>query len=231
MKPKTGVFRFTVRDLKTGKIIRARGNKIRLDGKNFQIDCWTHMAIDRSQSIAIQKLLAANNLGIKLDLGCGFNKQPGFVGMDKRKVEGVDIVHDAEVFPYPLPDECCSTILCSHLIEHIKPWLMIDLFNELWRIMKVDGQLMISMPYGVSFGFQQDPTHCNICNEATWTYFDPDAEGGLYSVYAPMPWKIERSAWYAHGNMEVILSKRSADYVGQFTRKPKIEAKAVTDET
>lgn len=155
---------------------------------------------------AIKKILAENNLGIKLDVGCGFNKQTGFVGLDKRDVAGVDIVHDAEVFPYPLPDESCSIILMSHLIEHIKPWLTVDLFNELWRLMKPGGQIWIGTPYAGSFGFWQDPTHCNGCNEATWTYFDPDYP--LYQIYRPKPWKIQKNAWFETGNMEVIMEKR-----------------------
>ena len=113
------------------------------------------------------KEVVEKNSGILLDIGCGENKNKGFVGMDKRPLEGVDIVHDLEVFPYPLEDESCNTIVGSHIVEHIKPWLMIDFMNELWRLLKPDGQLAFSLPYGWSFGFIQDPTHCNPCNEAT----------------------------------------------------------------
>ena len=35
-----------------------------------------------------------SKFGIQLDIGCGSNKQKGFVGMDKRDIAGVDIVHD-----------------------------------------------------------------------------------------------------------------------------------------
>ena len=143
-----------------------------------------------------------------LDIGCGANKRQGFVGMDRRQVEGVDIVHDLEVFPYPLDDESCLTIVGSHIVEHIKPWLMIDFMNELWRLLKPDGQLALSMPYGVSYGYVQDPTHCNPCNEATWTYFDPDRP--LYQIYKPKPWKIVPGfpVWQNSGNLEVIMAKR-----------------------
>jgi len=165
----------------------------------------------------ILQLIKKYSKGIKLDVGCGENKQGGFVGLDYRKLKGVDIVHNAEKFPYPLPSDSCSVILCSHLIEHIKPWLMIDLFNEFWRIMQVGGQLWLSLPYGYSQGFLQDPTHCNACNENTWTYYDP--EYPLYSIYRPLPWKIERNTFFAQGNMEVILSKRPANYQGQYTTR------------
>ncbi len=145
--------------------------------------------------------------GILLDVGCGENKQKRFVGMDKRKLPGVDIVHDLEVFPYPLDDNSCLTIVGSHIVEHIKPWLMIDFMNELWRIAKVEGQLAISMPYGVSRGFQQDPTHCNVCNEATWQYFDPRFP--LYNIYKPKPWEVSLGypQYQDGGNMEVVMEK------------------------
>lgn len=58
---------------------------------------------------------------VKLDIGCGQNKQQGFVGIDYEAFPGVDIVHDVEVFPWPLPDECADIAVTSHLLEHINP--------------------------------------------------------------------------------------------------------------
>ena len=146
--------------------------------------------------------------GIMLDIGCGGNKQPNFTGLDRRELPGVDIVHDLEVFPYPLEDESCLTIVGSHIVEHIKPWLMLNFMDELWRLLIQDGQLALSMPYGVSAGFVQDPTHCNPCSEATWTYFDPNYP--LYQIYKPKPWKIMPGfpVWQSQGNLEVVMSKR-----------------------
>jgi hypothetical protein len=145
--------------------------------------------------------------GILLDIGCGGNKQPDFTGMDKRPLPGVDIVHDLEVFPYPIKDESCLTITGSHIIEHIKPWLMIDFMNELWRIMMWDGNLALAHPYGVNTLFVQDPTHCNPCNETTWRYFDPIEF--LYQIYKPKPWRIQFGfpTWQATGNMTVLFKK------------------------
>jgi len=153
----------------------------------------------------INKLLEEKSHGIKLDVGCGGSKQDGYVGMDMRPLSGVDIVHDAETVPYPLPDGCCETILVSHLIEHLKPWLIIDIFNEWWRVMEPGGQLMISTPYAGSFGFWQDPTHIKGYNQASFTYFDP--KDFLYAIYRPKPWYLERNAWWENGNMEVIMKK------------------------
>ena len=154
--------------------------------------------------------------GLMLDLGCGENKTRGFVGMDKRPLPSVDIVHDLEIFPYPLENESCLSIVGSHIVEHITPFstdirliglmnLLISkglinptelykfcgavddapkfltFMNECWRLLKPEGRLMFALPYGVSNGFVQDPTHVNPCNEATWQYFDP--KYSLYYIY------------------------------------------------
>lgn len=65
--------------------------------------------------------LIKDKQGIRLDIGCGDNKQQGFVGMDIRPGKQVDIVHDVEKFPWPLPDECTIIAMASHLLEHIEP--------------------------------------------------------------------------------------------------------------
>ena len=164
----------------------------------------------------IDKLIA-DRAGIRLDVGCGEAKQSGFVGLDKRALEGVDIVHDVEVFPWPLPDECVVVAVCSHLVEHIKPWLFIDFMNELWRVMRVDGEAAISLPHGSSQGFLQDPTHCNACNETTFAYFDPEephTAGLLWQIYKPKPWRIKYMSWSPSANIEVVLVKRSLEKRG-----------------
>src|SRR3990172_723772 len=150
-----------------------------------------------------------------LDVGCGNNKQSNCIGMDKRKLDGVDIVHDCEEFPWPFASETFTRIIMSHLIEHLKPWLAIDVMDEAWRVMKPQGQLMLSMPYAGSFGHWQDPTHIKPWNEATATYFDPDHD--LYQIYKPKPWKIEANVWRSDGNIEIVLSKRIL--------KPSLQAK------
>lgn len=162
----------------------------------------------------IISLLKQNEQGIKLDLACGANKQPGFVGIDIRELPGVDIVHDLEKVPWPLPNECANLAMASHLVEHINPHggVFLRFMDECWRVLKYNGQFVISTPYAGSPGFWQDPTHCNGCNEMTWAYFDPiEAGGHLYKIYKPKPWKILSCTWSAIGNMEIILEKRKED--------------------
>jgi predicted SAM-dependent methyltransferase len=126
--------------------------------------------------------------------------------MDLRALENVDIVHDIQKFPWPVPADSCFQVLLSHVYEHIEPKYRIRLIDEIWRITKKGGQLLLSAPYSMSMGAFQDPTHYPSPNEATFTYFDPDHP--LYQVYKPQPWKLVRNNWQVNGNVEVIMEPR-----------------------
>jgi SAM-dependent methyltransferase len=159
------------------------------------------------------KDLLSQSQGIQLDIGCGANKQPDFVGIDIRPLAGVDIVWDLEEQPWPLPDECVLRAVSHHLVEHIDPhkFGFVHFMDEVWRIMKPGGQFAISCPHGSSQGFIQDPTHVNPINETTWAYFDPEeprSQGLLYSIYKPKPWRIDFLEWNPAANIEVLLVKR-----------------------
>lgn len=164
--------------------------------------------------------LIARNQGIQLDIGCGSNKQPGFVGMDIQPLDQVDLIWDWNRYPWPLPDECVIRAMASHVVEHVPP-VMIDrcgtyfpfikFMDEVWRVLKVGGEFMIACPHGSSQGFLQDPTHCNALNESTWAYFDPEepnTSGLLYAFYKPKPWRIKYLSWAPNANIEVVLVKR-----------------------
>lgn len=163
--------------------------------------------------------LIASNGGIMLDIGCGSFKQPGYIGMDIRELPGVDIVHDVETFPWPLPDDCVHRAFASHLVEHINPhkFGFVNFMNEVWRVMRLGGEFAIACPHGSSQGFIQDPTHCNPINEATWSYFAPFSQRpdgsyvGLWNIYQPKPWHIKILTANPAGNMEVVLEKIEMD--------------------
>lgn len=197
------------------------------------------------------EVLKEKNMGGKIDIGCGANKQgPDWIGMDYRAMEGVDIVQDITMFPWPIPDESMSLALTSHVIEHINPApvdpritgiarmllekkivtpgdiaqyvgeiapgpIFMRFMDEVWRILKVGGEFMISLPYAGSPGFWQDPSHINGCSEITWLYFDSmgnsafDPEAVLYNIYKPKPWAIKVNTWHASGNAEIVLVKRA----------------------
>lgn len=154
---------------------------------------------------------------MKLDIGCGYSKAPGYIGMDIRPLPGVDIVQDIEKLPWDIKDETFEVVFCSHILEHINPKLHVDIMNEIWRITKPSGVLTIGMPYAGSFNFWQDPTHIHAWNEATPQYFDPGFP--LYKVYRPKPWRIQRNSFNPQENINVLFVKikEEIDYANFIT--------------
>lgn len=161
---------------------------------------------------------------LRVDLGCGANKQPGFLGIDVEALPGVDIVHDLEVYPWPLPTGSVGLLVASHIVEHIDPRArgFVRWMDEAWRVCRPGGTLMIATPYAGSPGYWADPTHINGCTELTFTYFDPAVgaatvgiRGYAYGVYGPKPWRIAHMSWDLVGQLEVSLVKREEDEVGE----------------
>src|SRR5512141_1375250 len=109
--------------------------------------------------------IAAGKKGLLLDVGVRFAKDPNWVGIDSRSGPGVDIVHDLEKIPYPLESGSVLTIKAAHVAEHIPPKMFFKWMDELWRLLKVDGQLVLSAPYAGSLGFYHDPTHVTALTE------------------------------------------------------------------
>lgn len=169
----------------------------------------------------VSSLFSDKTKVINIDLGCGENKQAGFIGVDLRDANGVDIVQDLEKYPWKdIPDNVADLVFASHLLEHINPagGGFIKFMDEIWRITKFGGRLMASFPYAGSPGYWQDPTHVNGITEVTIAYFDPlakDLQSGtfyhLYTIYRPKPWKIVSCNYNIYGNMEILLEKRIVD--------------------
>ena len=107
---------------------------------------------------------------LKLDIGCGHNKQAGFYGIDLRKLPEVDQVVDLEAFPWPFDDKSVDEIFCSHYIEHTTD--LIKFMDELYRIMKTGAKATIVAPYYSSVRAWQDPTHKRAISEFTFMYFN-----------------------------------------------------------
>jgi hypothetical protein len=142
--------------------------------------------------------------GYLLDIGLTEIPQQNYLRMGPAK--GSDIVHDTEKFPWPLESDSCLIVLAAHIVEHIKPWLIMSWMNELWRVTINGGQVAISTPYAGSPSWHQDPTHCTSFNEISFGYFDPQFKA-LYAVYKPKPWKMEKGSpiWKSEGSIECLL--------------------------
>jgi SAM-dependent methyltransferase len=95
--------------------------------------------------------------GAILDIGCGSAKTPGAVGMDISANTDADIVHDLDVFPYPIEDGSFDQILLQDVIEHVRE--PIHVFEELHRIARPGAHIQLRTPHFSSVLAYGDPTH------------------------------------------------------------------------
>lgn len=95
---------------------------------------------------------------LKLDLGCGKNKQPGFIGVDSREFEGVDKVYDLRL-KWPWKESSVEEVHCSHFIEHLDSDARIHFVNELYRVLHPAGKATIIVPHWASGRAYGDLTH------------------------------------------------------------------------
>ena len=109
-----------------------------------------------------------------LDIGCGKNKQPGAVGMDKVALPGVDVVHDLERIPWPFPDHAFDVVHASHVLEHLRD--LLPVMDEIHRVLKPAGTLVVRVPYYRHETAFRDPTHYRFFTEQSFDYFAPDGE-------------------------------------------------------
>ena len=113
---------------------------------------------------------------MKLDLGCGLRKKPGFTGVDMSADCGADVVHDLRVAPWPFDDGSVDEVYCSHFLEHLDGAERIVFMQELHRVLKDGATAAIITPYWSSVGAVQDPTHqWPPVAEQSYLYFNAQA--------------------------------------------------------
>ncbi len=107
----------------------------------------------------------------KLDLGCGLTKPAGFLGADRFRLPGVDVVLDMDK-PFPFADDSFDLVYASHSLEHVRD-LMFTI-QEVYRICRDRAQVCIVAPYYQQAGNFANPRHQQAFNEHTprfWTDF------------------------------------------------------------
>lgn len=129
---------------------------------------------------------------IKLDIGCGKNKQAGFTGMDQYAMEGVDVVHNVNVTPWPFADESVGQVYSAHFLEHLEQGARVKFFNELYRVMAWGATAHIQTPNWAHACAYGDPTH-------KWP---PPSE--WYALYLQKAWRDQNAphadvAWNSDG--------------------------------
>jgi SAM-dependent methyltransferase len=116
-------------------------------------------------------------LPVVFDLGCGGHKVPGALGIDSKALPGVDLVHDLQAVPYPLPDDCADEVHLYHVLEHFSDPLPV--LQEVWRIARPRARVLIRTPHYSGRYAWIDPTHRRAFTSESFHYF---GENG-YSYY------------------------------------------------
>jgi SAM-dependent methyltransferase len=103
------------------------------------------------------------------DLGCGAHKTERAFGIDSVRLPGVDLVHDLTKRPYPLPDDCADEVVLYHVLEHFVDPL--PLLEEVWRITRPGGRVLVRTPHYSGRYAWKDPTHHRTFTSESFDYF------------------------------------------------------------
>lgn len=108
---------------------------------------------------------------LKLDLGCGPNKQPGFIGIDTIQFPEVDVRMNLGTETWPWDDNSVDEAHCSHMVEHLTAPERIHFVNELYRVLKPGASCSLIVPHWASTRAYGDLTHQWPPVSEMWFYY------------------------------------------------------------
>jgi len=115
-----------------------------------------------------------------LDVGCGINKLPGSIGIDRNPASRADVICELDQFPYPFRDSSFDALQAVHVIEHVGD--VMKTMEEFHRLVRAGGEVLIVTPHYTDFSSFCDPTHRWHLNSFSLRYFGEDNAGyGFYS--------------------------------------------------
>ncbi len=106
----------------------------------------------------------------KLNVGCGKEILKKWINLDFIKAEGVDIVHNLDITPYPFEDNTFDHIRASQIIEHLND--PENFLRELWRISKPGAKINIGTVHFSAPTVWGDITHKRPYQSDTLNYFN-----------------------------------------------------------
>ena len=98
-----------------------------------------------------------SSLPVKLNLGCGRDHRPDCLNLDLAPEVEPDLVHDLDVYPYPLPRGHFTTIYVLDVIEHVAD--VAAFMEEVHALLAPDGVVEITTPHFSAANAFTDPTH------------------------------------------------------------------------
>lgn len=105
----------------------------------------------------------------KIDLGAGTNPKEGYIGLDI--IPLADIQCDI-TGGLPFEDNSIDAIYSQDFLEHIPQDKVITVMNEIWRVLKVGGQMEHWIPNAGSRNYFASPSHLSHWNIRTFEFFE-----------------------------------------------------------
>jgi len=131
--------------------------------------------------------------GLRIDLGCGGAKRPGFVGLDYMAGDQVDHVLDLTADPFPFADDSVDEVFSAHFLEHIDD--PVHVFGEVGRVCRDGARIEFWTPYAwTNAAFLYG--HLHGITEELWTHLAV-SHRDLYSA-------MLRGHWLLHQVVYVI---------------------------
>lgn len=110
-----------------------------------------------------------------LHIGSGSSKLAGSESVDILKLPGVDVVHDLDILPWPYDNNSFDIIYAHSVFEHLKD--IVATMDEMYRILKPTGRIVIAVPYFRHVDAFVDPTHEHFFTYRSLDYFIQDGNG------------------------------------------------------
>ncbi|MEM8994922.1 MAG: class I SAM-dependent methyltransferase [Acidobacteriota bacterium] len=171
----------------------------------------------RSPGDALVEAIRGRGEEVVVDLGCGFRKE-GNIGIDlSADGRDVDLICKLGFEDIPLADGVVDKVFCRDFLEHLPKavyiesrgglvYPVIDLINEVWRILRPGGLFESLTPVYPHPEVHQDPTHLSAWTMASMKYFC-----GVYPI---------AEHYGVEADFELVENREQDFYLYALLRKP-----------
>ncbi len=106
---------------------------------------------------------------VKLHIGSGRTRIPGFVNIDQ--IPGCDLQLDLNNDRLPFEDGSVDCVFAFHSLEHMENYLFA--LGEIWRVLRHGGRFLLAVPYVTLSEYNLvNPYHKQHFNEFSFAFFE-----------------------------------------------------------